>query len=284
MYLCLSLGFEGRLRVERGGGDELNRLRDGLYRTIRNHRGEIERDLSPNWRGLEVGYRPLSRRMPLWVIFAATAGLLAVVYIGVSYLLNAESDRALAALATVPAIDASQGQETSEPAPTPEPGALRSLRAFLEPEIKQGLVEVFAEGQAVIVRLRSVGMFASGSARLSETARRGVNRVAEALREEPGPITITGHTDNVPIRTPKFPSNWKLSKARAQSAADVIATELGNPGRISVEGRGAAEPIASNETEKGRARNRRIEIKLRPDRPLRVDEQTLSRASGEEAR
>jgi type VI secretion system protein ImpK len=271
LYLCLSLGFEGRLRVERGGQEELNRIRDGLFRTIRNHRSSYKADLAPRWRGLEVGFRPLRQRLPLWIVGAVTAGLLAVTYIAVSYRLSAESDGALDALARVPGIDAAVGHAVTEPAPpAPEPGALDVLRTFLEPEIKAGLVQVLAEGQIVVVRLRAAGMFASGSADLSEQARNTLERVAMALAKETGPITVVGHTDNIPIRSPRFPSNWELSKARAQSAADLIARNLAHPNRINVEGRGASEPIAPNDTAEGRARNRRIAVRLRPDRRLRA--------------
>ena len=266
MYLCLALGFEGRLRVERGGQDELIRVREGLYQTIRNQRGAFERDLSPRWRGLEMGFQPLRRRLPIWVLGALTLGILAGVYIGLVYMLNAQSDRALAALAGVPGLDASEGRQADEPADEPEPRALAGLKSFLEPERRENLIEVFPKGQAVVVRLRALGMFASGSAELSDRARRITTRVADGLTDHPGRITVVGHTDNVPIRTPRFPSNWDLSKARAQSAADLMARHLDDPSRITVEARGASEPIADNSTEKGRARNRRIEVMLRPDR------------------
>jgi len=266
MYLCLSLGFEGRLRVERGGQDELVRVREGLYRTIRNQRGPFERDLSPRWRGLEMGFEPLRRRLPLWVLAAVIVGILAGAYIGLVYMLNAQSDRALVALASVPGMEATEGRQPPAPPDEPDSTAFTGLKDFLEPERRDNLVEVFSKGQAVVVRLRALGMFASGSAELSERARRIVTRVADGLTEHPGSVTVVGHTDNVPIRTPRFPSNWDLSKARARSAADLMARTLADPSRLTVEGRGASAPIADNSTEKGRARNRRIEVVLRPRR------------------
>ena len=270
MYLCLSFGFEGRLRVARRGQDELARIRNGLYTTIRNQRGEVERGLSPNWRGMEVGHRALRRRFPLWVVGVVTVGIMAFAWLGLTYMLNVESDEALAAMATVPDLEAETGRAPTplpEPEPDPErPSPRETLTGFLESEIEQGLVEVFAKGQAVVIRLRVPSMFASGSDELSSRARGILERVAEALEAEPGAVEVVGHSDNVPIRTARFPSNWALSEARAKSAAQVVRDGLSEPGRVSVEGRGASEPIADNSTAEGRARNRRIEVTLKPDR------------------
>lgn len=279
MYLCLSLGFQGRLRVERRGADELARLRSGLYATIRNQRGEFERDLSPRWRGMEIGHRMLRRRFPVWLVWVLTAGLMVFAWLGLDYLLNLEADTPVAALAGVPGIDATKGRETapvSEPAAAAapqapaEPAPLDRVQGFLEPEIREGLVEVFGKGQAVIIRIRAPGMFASGSDVPSDRARAILARVAAALAEEPGKVKVIGHSDNVPIRTARFPSNWALSEARAQSAAGLIRARLDDPARVTVEGRGASEPIADNGTPEGRARNRRIEVELRPDRVVTV--------------
>lgn len=275
MYLCLAFGFEGRLRIERRGQDELVRVRNGLHATIRNQRGEVERDLSPAWRGMEVPHRALKRRFPVWVVWATTAAAMALIWLGLSYLLNVESDAALVAMAAVPGFEAEDGRvpiavETPEPepgtAPPPPPPAER-IRAFLKPEIDARLVEVLEVGQSVMIRILETDMFGSGSDVMSDKARAIVARIAEALKTEPGPVKVVGHSDNVPIRSARFPSNWALSEARAQSAAGLIRQLLNAPARVEVEGRGSAEPIADNATREGRALNRRIEVTLRPVTP-----------------
>jgi type VI secretion system protein ImpK len=76
------------------------------------------------------------------------------------------------------------------------------------------------------------------------------------------PVTVSGHTDPIPIRTVRFPSNFQLSKARAEAVAAVLAPSLGNPGRLKTEGRADSVPIADNATEQGRALNRRVEIHI----------------------
>jgi type VI secretion system protein ImpK len=112
------------------------------------------------------------------------------------------------------------------------------------------------------VRIAGSGMFGSGSDALEDEFRARMERVAKSLNEEPGRIIIVGHSDNVPIRSSRFPSNMHLSLARAKSVMAEIAAHLDDPSRLSAEGRADTEPIADNATAAGRAKNRRIEVLL----------------------
>ena len=106
-------------------------------------------------------------------------------------------------------------------------------------------------------------MFASGSAALQASFKPLLDRIGLALKEEAGPVQVIGYTDNEPIRTVAFPSNFQLSMARADAASKMLATTIGDPSRLSAEGRADADPIAPNSTPEGRERNRRIEILLK---------------------
>ena len=109
--------------------------------------------------------------------------------------------------------------------------------------------------------MRGDSFFASDSGDISSSALPVLQRIAQALAEVSGPVLITGHSDNIPIRSMRYPSNWHLSQARAQSVLAVIANHV--PGhRLRSEGRADAEPIAPNDTPANRARNRRVEITL----------------------
>ena len=269
MYLCLSLGFEGRYRIHPRGALELSRIRDGLYRLIRQHRGDFERELSPHWRGLDAGRKSLAGFVPLWVIAVVTAALLAMIYAGLSYLLNNRSDQLYASLDGLRpsgAIVLARASPAPPPPPPPaaDPGQVNRITGFLESEIKEGLVTVFEDAQSVTVRIinKGKGIFASGSAELEPRYVTVVERVATALREETGPIQVVGHSDNVPIRTIRFPSNFHLSQERARSVAEMVKKRLDDPGRVTAEARADAEPIASNATADGREQNRRIELVL----------------------
>jgi type VI secretion system protein ImpK len=148
------------------------------------------------------------------------------------------------------------------PEAPPEPSTLDRLRTFLKPEIDQGLVAVVGDERRPVVRIKGTGMFGSGSADVSPRFVPLLERIGAALAEEEGKVTVQGHSDNVPIRTVRFPSNFQLSAARAESAMKIILNTLRAPDRIRFEGKADAEPIASNATPDGREANRRIEVVL----------------------
>jgi type VI secretion system protein ImpK len=269
MYLCLSLGFEGKLRVLPRGQSELGRIREGLFRSIRQRRGDVEKELSPRWRGIDAGHRPLSAQIPLWVVGAAAAAILTAAFMGLSYALNRSSDTAFAQLGALPPT----GPVTIEriiaapppPPPPPPPEVVAQferIKTFLAPEIAERLVEVFEDNQTITVRIKAPGLFASGSPTVAEGFLPLITRIGQALETEPGAVLIEGHSDNQPIRSLRFPSNWHLSMARAESVRDLIAAHLSAPGRLTAEGRADTEPIASNDTREGREQNRRIEVIL----------------------
>ena len=112
----------------------------------------------------------------------------------------------------------------------------------------------------VIVRLAGITLFEPGQAAVRAEFQPLIERIAAVLEQEGGAVKVVGHTDNVPIRTARFPSNVELSQARAKAVGDMLKTKLTKPDRISFEGKGADTPIAPNATPAGRAQNRRVEI------------------------
>lgn len=267
LYMCMSLGFEGRLRIEQGGAEKHLQIRGALARIIRAQRGPLERDLSPHWEGVEQPFKPRSVWRLVWIAVAVTAGLLTLQFAGLSYALSTSTERVVGQLSVIDSGPVAELQRRAPP-PPPLPTAptaeeqLRKVEGFLQPEIDDGIVEVFQKGNTLIVRITGSGMFGSGSDRLSPNFRAPVDRVARALNDEPGPVIIAGHSDNVPIRSSRFPSNMALSLARAKSVMERMAGALDDPERLSAEGRADKEPIADNATREGRARNRRIEVLL----------------------
>jgi type VI secretion system protein ImpK len=111
--------------------------------------------------------------------------------------------------------------------------------------------------------IRSDRLFASGSARLEAEVEPVIQRVASALDRVPGAILVTGHTDDVPIRTARFPSNWELSTERAVSVVKLMAGKLTDAARLHAEGVADSAPLAPNDSAANRARNRRVVIILR---------------------
>ncbi|MEM7667605.1 MAG: type IVB secretion system protein IcmH/DotU [Pseudomonadota bacterium] len=266
LYMCLSLGFEGRLRVENRGTEKHISIRDGLARLIRAQRGPVEQDLSPRWKGENLPHRPLSAFARIWIVGGGTIALLCLTFFGFSYALSGDTERLQGQLS---ALDVDGPVELARAAPPPPPPPtpvieekIAKISTFLEPEIEQGLVTVFENANTLTIRITGKGMFGSGSDQLAGTYEPIVDRVAEALNDEPGSIIVAGHSDNVPIRTARFPSNLHLSTARAKSVMSRISGKLDDDARVQAEGRADKEPIAPNATAEGRAKNRRIEVIL----------------------
>ncbi len=149
-------------------------------------------------------------------------------------------------------------------------------------DILEGNIEVEAHGQRVIVRIMERGSFESGLARLKPEFRPIVLKLNNILKNVPGDITVSGHTDNIPIYNSQFRSNWSLSAQRAVEVAHAIL-ELGEveQRRISVAGFADTMPLFPNDTADNRRKNRRVEIIIvQGDRPDYRSLDTLDTDSG----
>ncbi len=268
MYLCLSIGFEGRLRVIDQGALELSRIRESLYRTLRQVYGDFERELSPHWRGIEARHRPLRSATALWTILAVAVALLVAAFVLFSYLINGDSDRTLQTLSDAPPHgQASLAVTAPAPPPKPDPAVADTVRQDLQDPINKGQLEVLADGRTLTVRIHNAGMFASGSAVVQDKFKPVIEQIAHALAGQHGPIAVLGHTDNQPIHTLHFPSNWELSLARATAVSDLLHDTLPNA-NLKPSGRSDNEPLADNKTAAGREQNRRVEVVLQlPAKP-----------------
>jgi len=260
VYVTLSLGFEGRYRVLDNGRAQLDDLRSRLATMLRNLAGPADTALSLQWQGIAAAPLRLRDGVPLWVLAAGSLLLLALVFAALRLSLNVQTDTTFSALQ---ALDASAvAPAPAAPAPlapaTPVPPRLAQL---LQPDIAAGLVQVADQADRSTVTVLGDTLFDPGSADVASRAVPLFNRVAAALNQVPGRVLVSGHTDNQPIRSLRFPSNWHLSKARADSVMQLLAASV-KPARLSAEGRADTEPVATNATAEGRARNRRVEILL----------------------
>ena len=125
------------------------------------------------------------------------------------------------------------------------------------------IATVEVKEEEVVINLPSPVLFDLGKAELKDTAKSVLHEVAQSLKSIENDIVIEGHTDNLPIYGGKYKSNWELSAARAFAVRDYFITNEGiNEGRIYCVGYGEYRPVAPNDTEENRAKNRRIEIKI----------------------
>jgi type VI secretion system protein ImpK len=259
VYAALSLGFEGRYKVMNDGRAQLDSVRERLAQKLRDLAGPADRTLSPQWQGVAAAPARLSDGIPLWVVAAVLAFLLLALFLVLRLTLNAQTDATFTALQ---GIDAQVAAAPAPPPPaTPPAPPPPRLAQLLKSDIDAGSVDVKDLADRSIVTLRGDGVFDPGSADVSSKARPLFERIGKALNDVPGPVLIAGHTDNQPIRSLRFPSNWHLSKDRAASVKALLSASV-KPERLTAEGRADTEPLADNNSAEGRAKNRRVEITL----------------------
>ena len=148
----------------------------------------------------------------------------------------------------------------------------RQIKARLQAMIDAGKLNVRVSRGRMVIDLKQDILFPSGSAELSDLGVETLREVASALAEFPErSFQVEGHTDNVPIKTTRFPSNWELSTARAVSVVTLFIEGGMNAEDLSAAGYGAFQPRADNASDEGRALNRRIEVVMLPDLQLLPD-------------
>ncbi|MCL4537119.1 MAG: OmpA family protein [Nitrospirae bacterium] len=121
-------------------------------------------------------------------------------------------------------------------------------------------VSVKSDPRGVVVTFSDAVLFASGSADIKQEAFGMLEKLSKSLSNAPGRITIEGHTDNIPTSGGKYASNWELSTSRAASVLHFFITKGVDPNRFSIAGYGEYRPLTGNDTEDGRAKNRRVEL------------------------
>jgi type VI secretion system protein ImpK len=283
MHACLSLGFEGQYRGLSSERNTLERVRRDVYDTLRYFRPRAAEDISPRWQGMAAAMTRPGGRLPLWAIAAAAATLVTAAFFGLRILITDEGDATAGALLALNpstpvtierasvAAPAEPVQAKPPPPAPPQTTQIDRIRAALAREIAAGGLNVGTKGDFIVVEISNQLLFASGQAELKAQFQPIAADIATALDAEPGPVKIVGHTDNVkPKKSSAFKSNFDLSVARAKAVQAMIAMQLKDPSRLSVDGKGEDEPIADNGTAEGRARNRRVDVMIPKQETLQI--------------
>jgi type VI secretion system protein ImpK len=259
-YICLALGFEGKYRGGEGGRQALTQTRARLHGVLAEQRPQPSAELSGRWQGAVLPARRLPGALALWASACVCVLVLAAVYLGYSLSLGVMSDpvaRQLAQLRPPPLAGRPVAPALAKPAAPSE------LTKALAAEIARGEIVVSDVAGGHLIVLKSDELFGSGSARPHARLHPSIARIAGALDQLPGAIVITGHTDDVPIRTARYASNWELSTERARAVVALMSPKLREPARLRAEGVADSDPVAPNDSAANRARNRRVAILLR---------------------
>jgi len=137
-----------------------------------------------------------------------------------------------------------------------------NLNQVMAPLVTSGQVAISQSDRGIVLDINASALFKQGDADLQNAAVQTLSEVAKILGPNDQAIEVEGHTDDVPIKNPRFPSNWELSSARASSVARLFIDHGIQSRRLTVMGAAENQPIASNDTPEGRARNRRITVTL----------------------
>ncbi|MCQ0969403.1 type VI secretion system protein TssL, long form (plasmid) [Paracoccus sp. TK19116] len=260
----LSLGFEGQYRTMPGGAVELSRIRHAIYETLRRVQPRPDEDISVVWTPVVQGKGRRFGAISIPAVLGVTALVLVGAYAVLSTLINRDGAQAAEVLRNLHPGNVTVALER-QPGPVYEAPdtQLDRVRAAFAPEIDQGLVEVGEKGDYIYVRVGNLQLFDSAAFEVKPEFAPMAQRITEVLDAEGGPVLIQGYTDNVPMSgRGQFKTNEDLSLARAESVRDALAASIDDPARITVDGRGEADPVADNATPEGQAANRRVEIML----------------------
>lgn len=281
-HACLALGFRGRFRVEGPQAQgALLQARTTSARLLR--RPEAERaPLSPNWQGVDAPDAPRRFAVPLWTLGLATVAVVAALYAGLGIRLSDRGEQLYALAQLIPPPERAgivrpvreaapvAPAPVEEPPPPVEPVILEMLPLF-EDAAPPGAAGALSGREDVsltvlVVRGTDPEVFRSARADLNEVYLPLVESIGRTIVENAeviGRVTVTGHTDSVPVQASNpFATNQGLSEARAQTIARLLA-EAGVPeDLLRAEGKAASEPVADNATAEGRAENRRVEIRI----------------------
>jgi len=158
------------------------------------------------------------------------------------------------------------------PPPADLAKSLTTLQRGLDGELKTGKIGLKLEGRGLVVSLREATFFASGDDTVAPGSEAILAKIASEIQGFGNPVRLEGHTDSKPIHTPRYRSNWELSVARSIAMLELFRQKFGIASeRLSVAGYAENSPVDSNDTEEGRARNRRVDLVILSDEAVKSE-------------
>jgi chemotaxis protein MotB len=184
---------------------------------------------------------------------------------------QASSVQAVVVRKNDPALEAKQKQQAEK-----MKKIAKNILKVMESLMKNGQVKVSQSVHGIAIEINASLLFASGQANLEAGSIMALKEVGKVLAEVPNDIQVEGFTDDTPINTVAFPSNWELSSARASSVVRLFAENGVSPERLVAVGYGEFRPVDSNNTPEGRARNRRVTVMILSDQQEKITDIPLA--------
>lgn len=273
-YAAMELGFEGKYRDLPDGYREHQTQKNNTYLLLKKYRDLELIPLSKNWEGSNTHQNRLLKTLPQWVLWSFTGCALTIIFLVFGLLLSYQTDpvkRQIVNLFNTNKVETAPSNYnlldqrfSSEPDLLLDDDTLfETLQAEFADELSQQLVVIEQTPRGIMFRLTDANLFNSGSNTLSAGYISIIEELGRVLVEEPVRVDITGHSDDVPIRTIRYADNWALSEARAQSVKDILQAFVTDSFAVSARGLADTENLVPNDNDANRALNRRVEILIR---------------------
>ncbi len=279
IHACLGIGFQGIHRTSLGGAATLQQIQRNLYELLRRA-NPASREASPRWQGQTIAPEALRFEIPVWTVAALVGAVLLGLFLLLRTLLTGNAEAAATELAQLhPMTEVGIQRRVYAPPPPPPPPPPESqagrLQDALKAEINDSSLAVIENGNQIVLRLAGA-LFPPADAQVKPAFTSLLQRLAKLLDKSAGPIKVVGHTDVIPIKTVRFPSNFVLSESRAKAVADILRAGLSKPERISTEGkapmsrspatrRRRVEPATGASTSSCRANTRGASVRARTE-------------------
>jgi type VI secretion system protein ImpK len=265
-HACLALAFVGDSRLIGANAATVQASRQDLFAHLKKSVAPTHKALAPHWRGLALPAPGVRLQVPFWAITGIIGMALFALYLMLRTVLGVQAESVAQTMRQLaPPVSITARNDIVIP-PTPLPptptqnSQLERIRATLAPSISAEILSLEATPNQVIIRIPDRMIFAPERATIRDDFRPIALRIALALDTEKGTIKVIGHTDDTPLASNRYTSNFALSLDRAKAVTALIRRSLTQPDRIEGEGKGADAPLEQNDTAEGRAKNRRIEI------------------------
>ncbi|MGR9209202.1 type IVB secretion system protein IcmH/DotU (plasmid) [Rhizobium leguminosarum] len=272
-YFCLALGFRGKYRVPGRAGDRsISAVRAAAARFLKDADAE-DAPLSPRWEGVAAADEPSRFAVPIWVLAVVAVALSTAIYLALSMRLDTKAEGLAALVRALPPPERAEIYRPEKRTPPPNAPPVEPVVIELLPEFRAAAPAPLlpalkgnenASSVTLLLQSSTPELFQSARPELTKDFEPLVASIATVLKQNAeliGGVTITGHTDNVPVQASNpLSNNQRLSEARAATIASLLAAAGVPAERLKSQGRAASQPLAGNNTREGRAANRRIEI------------------------
>lgn len=273
-YAILELGFEGKFRHSNDGMRSHQVIKNNTYLLLENYKNLEVMPLSDNWESTAEQSNSLLKIIPQWIVWSVTFGFLIIFFFIFSLMLSNQSDpikRKLVSLRNIGEINLPNHEAMASVAVTTKQVDLKNnnlsilpiLTNALSTEIVNNLLVIEQRKNGVSVRLTNANLFRSGSDALAEQYIKIIEKMGQSLANIRVTVNVTGHSDDIPIRTIKYSDNWALSEARANSVKNIIERKLKRGSQVFARGLADTVNLVPNTNSANRALNRRVEILVR---------------------